>query len=115
MSPLDTIAAASRAAPAAPALTDDARLRQACAQLEGVFLEQLMKALRETVPEGGLIDGGAGEDIFSSLLDGQLSAAAASRLERGLGAALYRQFRAGPAAEAAAAPTPFASVEVRRP
>ena len=115
MTPLDTVAAASRAAPSASGPTDDARLRQACAQLEGVFLEQLMKALRDTVPEGGVIDGGAGEDIFASLLDGQLSAAAAPRFDRGLGAALYRQFRAGPAAEAAPAPTPFASVEVRRP
>jgi flagellar protein FlgJ len=80
-------------ATAAPARLDDEALRRACAQLEGVFLEQLMKALRETVPDGGLIDGGSGEQIFSSLLDGHLSNNAASRLERGIGAALYRQLR----------------------
>jgi flagellar protein FlgJ len=86
------------AAEAAPTRLDDESLRKACAQLEGVFLEQLMKALRETVPDGGLIDGGSGEQIFSSLLDGHLSNNAASRLERGIGAALYRQLR-GPGAQ----------------
>lgn len=72
---------------------DEPRLRELCAQLEGVFLEQLMKALRETVPESGLTGGGAGEEIFSSLLDGHISNLAAGRLEHGLGAALYRQLR----------------------
>lgn len=88
---------AAAGAPGAPARLDDAALRQTCAQLEGVFLEQLMKALRETVPDGGMFDGGAGEDIFSSLLDSHISNTAAARLERGIGAALYRQLR-GPAA-----------------
>ena len=27
--------------------------------LEGVFVEQLFKAMRETVPDGGLVDGGS--------------------------------------------------------
>jgi flagellar protein FlgJ len=85
------------AARPAAAQLDDAELRQVCAQLEGVFLEQLMKAMRETVPDGGLTDGGAGEEIFSSLLDGHLSNTAAAQMERGLGAALYRQLR-GPGA-----------------
>ncbi|HEY8484265.1 MAG TPA: rod-binding protein [Longimicrobiales bacterium] len=79
---------------AAPARTaEDARLQQACAQLEGVFFAEMMKALRDTIPTEGLLDGGAGERIFSGLLDEHLSALAASRLERGLGAALYNQLR----------------------
>lgn len=72
---------------------DDAALRRACSQLEGVFLQQLMKALRETIPHSGLADGGTGEEIFTTLLDEHLSSSAAARLDRGLGAALYRQLR----------------------
>lgn len=72
---------------------EDQRLRELCAQLEGVFLGELMKVLRETVPEGGLASGGIGEEIFSSLLDQHLSELAAGRLDEGLGAALYRQLR----------------------
>lgn len=78
---------------------EDARLREACVQLEGIFLEQLMKALRDTVPEGGVIDGGAAEEVFSSMLDGHIAMQASSGVERGLATALYRQLR-GPEGDA---------------
>ena len=71
----------------------DASLRQTAKQLEGVFVEQLFKAMRETVPEGGLTDGGSGEDIFSGLMDQHLAEQVPNSWERGLGAALYRQPR----------------------
>lgn len=72
---------------------EDARLRRACAELEGVFLNELMKLMRETVPEGGVVSGGTAEEIFASLLDQHVAVSAAERMERGLGAALYRSFR----------------------
>lgn len=109
MAETDRVARTARAADTAAledlagaAETDaaDARLREACAQLEGVFFEQLLKALRETIPEGGVIDGGTAEEVFSGLLDGQLATQAAAGLERGLGAALYRQLRDAIAPEA---------------
>ena len=81
---------------------DDARLRRACAELESVFLNELMKLMRESVPESGLVSGGTGEEIFSSLLDQHIAVQAAERMERGLGAALYRHFRAAAAAAARA-------------
>jgi len=71
----------------------DAALREACARFEGVFINEMMKAMRSSIPEGGLLDGGAGEDIFTGLFDQHLSELAASRSENGLGAALYRCFR----------------------
>lgn len=85
------------------ATSDEARLRKTAQQLEGVFVEQLFKAMRETVPEGGLLDGGAGEEIFTGLLDQQMAAEVPADWESGLGAALYRQLRgvlnAAPAAD----------------
>jgi flagellar protein FlgJ len=75
----------------APAGDDAAKLRKATSQLEGVFLEQLFKAMRETVPQDGALDGGSGESIFASLLDQHVADAAAAKQENGLGAALYRQ------------------------
>jgi peptidoglycan hydrolase FlgJ len=70
----------------------DLKLKQTAQQLEGVFVEHLFKAMRETVPEGGLVDGGAGEEIFTSLLDRHL-ADQVPGWERGLGAAIYRQLQ----------------------
>jgi len=70
---------------------DDTRLRQTARQLEGVFMEYLFKAMRETVPQDGLIDGGSAESMFTGLLDQHVADAAAARQENGLGDALYRQ------------------------
>jgi len=73
---------------------DDERLRQTARQLEGVFVEQLFKAMRETVPPGGLIDGGTGEEVFHSLLDAELSGEVPAQWKSALGEALYRRLRA---------------------
>jgi flagellar protein FlgJ len=70
---------------------EDARLRQAARQLEGVFMEYLFKAMRETVPQDGAIEGGSGESIFTGLLDQHVADAAAAKQQNGLGDALYRQ------------------------
>lgn len=71
----------------------DAALRHAARQLEGVFVQHLFAAMRETVPTGGLVDGGSGEDIFNSMLDNHLADQLAEGWDRGLGAAVYRQLR----------------------
>ena len=71
----------------------DARLRDACAQMAGAFTAELLKALRRTVPESGLIEKGQAEEMFTSMMDDAVAQSAAARQERGLGAALYRQLR----------------------
>ena len=94
---------------AGTASPNDAKLRRATQELEGVFVQELFKAMRETVPEGGIVDGGPGEEMFSSMMDQTISSDAASGWERGIGAALYRQLKpllsgadAAPAVDAAA-------------
>ncbi len=70
----------------------DAKLQQAVTQLEGVFVQQLYKAMRDSVPQQeGIVSGGAGEDIFTSLMDQHLAAETPKHWERGLSDALYRQ------------------------
>ena len=86
----------------------DRKLRDAAQQLEGVFVEQLFKSMRETVPDGGVIDGGSGEEIFSSLMDQHLAAQVPADWERGLGAALYRQLRGSAPAETGNVASPTA-------
>lgn len=77
-----------------PPLTEDARLRQSSRDLEGVFVEQLFKAMRETVPENTLFSGGAGEEMFTSMMDSHLASQVPDGWNDGLGEALYRQLRA---------------------
>lgn len=75
------------------------RLRRTARDLEGVFVEQLFKAMRETVPEGGLVEGGSGEEMFTALLDQKLSAVAPHRWQTGLSEALVRQLGGQPHGE----------------
>jgi flagellar protein FlgJ len=92
---------------------DDARLKKTAQQLEGVFVEQLFKAMRDTVPHGeGAFDGGNGEDMFTGLMDQHLAADTPTQWAHGLAEAAYKQLRTAlPGAKAAedATPTPVTS------
>jgi flagellar protein FlgJ len=59
---------------------DQARLRKACEDFEAIFLHEILKALRRTVPAGNSQQ----EALYRSLLDEQLARTCASR---GLGLA----------------------------
>jgi flagellar protein FlgJ len=93
-------------ASATPARAPRAELRRLSREMEAVFLQQLFRAMRESVPEGGLIERSAGEDAFTAMLDERLASEAAARSTRGLGEALYRQLarRLGPDAAEGAGP-----------
>jgi peptidoglycan hydrolase FlgJ len=72
----------------------DRKLRESARQLEGLFVQQLFKAMRETVPQQeGIVSGGAGEDIFTTLLDQHLAAETPTQWEGGLAQSIYRQLR----------------------
>lgn len=84
------------------------KLLKAAQQLEGVFVQQLYKAMRDTVPQQeGIVSGGAGEDIFTGLLDQHLAAETPKHWQTGLSDALYRQLSRGlPSDTTAAASMP---------
>jgi flagellar protein FlgJ len=93
---------------------DEQRLRAASKQLEGVFVQELFKAMRETVPKDGLTDGGAGEDVFTGLMDEKLAEHVPEHWERGIGDSLYRQLRAAlPHANPGAAPSSGAEKRIK--
>lgn len=75
------------------AVPPEQRLKQAVGKLEGVFVQELFKAMRETVPKDGLTSGGSGEDMFSSMLDQHLADAAPAQWHAGIGDALLHQLR----------------------
>lgn len=82
------------AATGAEGTPERARLSAAMRQLEGVFVQQLFKAMRETVPDEGIVSGGAGEEVFTGMLDERLSSVVPEAWhDQGLEAALLREFR----------------------
>jgi len=52
---------------------DDTRMQAACEEMESLFLSHLIKEMRATVDKSGFISGGQAEEIFTSLLDVELS------------------------------------------
>lgn len=99
-----------------------AALRQAAGQFEALFMQQLLKSMRDAMPRSGLFDG-PGQDVYVGMLDQQLSQSLANR-PGGLAEIIARQLerhigQAGgdtPAdASAAAASTAAASTAAARP
>jgi flagellar protein FlgJ len=82
--------------------SQEERLRGVVKQLEGVFVEQLYKAMRETVPDDGITHGGAGEEMFAGLLDQHLASETPKQWEHGIGDALVAQLRPALARQALA-------------
>jgi peptidoglycan hydrolase FlgJ len=67
-------------------------LRAAAQQLESVFVEQLFKAMRATVPQGeGIVTASSGEELFTGLMDQHLAAETPAQWSSGIADALYRQ------------------------
>ena len=48
---------------------DREKLREVSEEFESVFLDLVLKSMRNTVPKSELMDGGNGEEIFRSMLD----------------------------------------------
>ena len=75
--------------------TPDERLRKTASQLEGVFVQRLFAAMRETVPEGGIIDRSGAESTFTDLLDQKVSEQVPGQWSghHSIAEALYHQLR----------------------
>lgn len=81
-------------AAAGPTTGQEQRLRKTAQQLESVFVEQLYKAMRATVPQDeGVVSGGNAEEMFTGLMDQHLAADTPTQWDHGLADAIYRQLR----------------------
>jgi flagellar protein FlgJ len=62
--------------------------------MESLFISHLIKEMRATVEKSGFIDGGQAEEIFTSLLDVEISKKMSSSCGIGLSAILLEQLGA---------------------
>lgn len=60
-------------------------------EFEGIFLEIVLKSMRETVDKSQMTDGGNGEQIFQSMLDSEYAKNLASQRTTGLAASIEQQ------------------------
>jgi peptidoglycan hydrolase FlgJ len=72
---------------------DEEKLRKACTDFESIFLNQILQAMRQTIPHGGFLKEGPEKDIFQPLFDQELSRSLAKRKGMGLGEMIFRQMK----------------------
>jgi flagellar protein FlgJ len=73
------------------AKTDSKGMEKACKEFESLFVNYLMKEMRNTIPENELFGGGSAEKMYTTMLDGEVAKHVS--IQRGIGLAdmLYRQ------------------------
>lgn len=75
----------------------DEKLRTLSNEFVAILMKQMFKAMRDSVPESGFIDGGFAEDVFTDMLDDETSkAGAAQDGYNSLGKMLYQQLKNSP-------------------
>ncbi len=68
---------------------DREKLKKSCADFESVFIQQLLKSMRQTMMRSDFMGNGIGKDVYESLLDQELSQSLARRGGLGLGKMIY--------------------------
>lgn len=72
---------------------EDKELKEAAKQFEAMFLYEMFKKMRESVPKGGLFNESMGEKVYQSMLDMEISAKAAESGGLGLAEVVYQQLK----------------------
>ena len=70
----------------------DPQLREACFQMESLFIYQLLKEMRATIQKSGFISGGRAEEIYTSMLDAEMAVNISKTRGMGLAEMLMHQF-----------------------
>jgi flagellar protein FlgJ len=71
----------------------DARLKKACSDFEGIFLNLMVQTMKKTIPEGGVLGKSHQSEVFDSMFFQEISTKLARERGLGIGDALYRQVR----------------------
>ena len=75
---------------------EDRKLREACQDFEAIFLHHMLKTMRSSIPEGGLIEAGAGEKVFRDMLDETWAKQLSERGGIGIARMLYEDMKKQP-------------------
>ena len=72
----------------------DKKLRKACRDFEAIFLSNLFKEMRQTIPRSGLLPSAPGKETFQMMFDQKVAEDLSGRGEgMGLQKMLYEQLR----------------------
>ncbi len=70
------------------------KLKALANEFTSILMKQMFQSMRKTIPENKLIDGGFSEEVFTDMLDGELSKSGAEQKGfNSLGRLLYQQLK----------------------
>ncbi len=73
------------------AQNDPEAIEEVAKQFESIFMHQVFKSMRQTLPKDGMMSGGFGEDIFTDMLDQEYAGMAIQNQSMGLAATIAEQ------------------------
>jgi peptidoglycan hydrolase FlgJ len=74
---------------------EDAELKETCCELESLFINYLLKEMRQTIDKSGFISGGRAEEIYTSMLDTHMAKQFAHKGGIGLSSIFMEQLSKG--------------------
>jgi len=71
-----------------------AALRESCREFEAIFVNEMFKAMRKTVPDDPLVPRGMAIDTYQEMLDMEVAHHVSAGQGLGIGEAMYQQLAA---------------------
>ncbi len=68
-------------------------LRKSCREFEAIYINEMYKSMRKTVPDSGMFEKGVAEDVYKEMLDMELARQTAAGVGMGIGKAMYEQLQ----------------------
>jgi len=69
----------------------DAKLWEACCKFEAIFMQQMMSAMRKSIPKSDFLPHGFAENVQGSMLDQAIAETGARQGNMGIAVQMYRQ------------------------
>lgn len=77
-----------------PTRHDLAKIKESSQEFEAIFLESMLKSMRDSVQKSGLIDGGNAEKMYESMLDSEYAKQMSSQSMTGIAENIEKQLLA---------------------
>jgi murein DD-endopeptidase MepM/ murein hydrolase activator NlpD len=81
-------------------------LKKAAQEFEAVFITHMLKVMRETIEESGLLEGGIGKSTYTEMFDQEVSLSLAKRGTLGISDLIYKNLVANSSEEGSQKSTP---------
>lgn len=79
--------------PKTPSSKDLQSLRKSCRDFEAIYIQEMYKAMRKTVPDSGLFEKDMASELYKEMLDMEVAKSTAAGKGIGIGEAMYQQMK----------------------